>query len=119
MPKELGVRTQIALLLFTTLNIAAFTAVVYVVMLSPSLTDDAGYWMIVSMVGSVLISAPLAWLLAPCINEKWHRKLLAKPSPLARVRPRSIRKSIIWLTKSRCDDSTTAEYWIRPGSPAE
>ena len=53
MPKELGVRTQIALLLFTTLNIAAFTAVVYVVMLSPSLTDDAGYWMIVSMVGSV------------------------------------------------------------------
>jgi len=101
MPKELGVRTQISLLLFTTFNIAAFTAVVYVVMLSPSLTVDAGYWMIVSMVGSVLISAPMAWLLAPCINEKWHKKLLANPSPLARERTRSIRTNIGWLTKKQ------------------
>jgi hypothetical protein len=88
MPKEVGVRAQIALLSFTTLNIAAFTAIVYVVMLSPELLNDAGYWIVVGMLASVAISAPLSWALAPYVNAKWHKKLLAKPSPLARVSTR-------------------------------
>lgn len=88
MPKEIGVRAQIALLFFTTLNIAAFTAIVYVVMLSPELLNDAGYWIIVGMLASVAVTAPLAWALAPYVSEKWQKKLLAKRSPLDRVTAR-------------------------------
>ena len=88
MPKGIGVRTQIALLLFTTLNIAAFTAIVYVVMLTPELLNDAGTWIVVGMLASVLIAAPLSWALAPYVSAKWHKKLLAKPSPSARVSSR-------------------------------
>ena len=85
MPKEIGARAQIALLAFTTLNIAAFTAIVYVVMLTPEFLNDAGYWMVVGMLASVAITAPLCWTLAPYVSAKWHKKLLAKPSPHGRV----------------------------------
>ena len=90
MPKEIGVRTQIALLSFTTLNIAAFTAIVYIVMLSPELLNDAGYWIIVGMLASVAITAPLSWALAPYVSDRWRKKLLAKASPLGRVPARPL-----------------------------
>ena len=85
MSREIGARAQLALLFFTTLNIAAFTAIVYVAMLSPELLNDAGYWIVGGMLASVLITAPLSWALAPYITEKWRKRLLARPSPLARV----------------------------------
>jgi len=72
MPKEIGVRAQLALLLFTTLNIATFTAVVYVVMLSPELLNDAGFWMVVGMLASVAVTAPVSWALAPYVSAKWQ-----------------------------------------------
>lgn len=83
MPREIGLRAQIALLLFTTLNVAVFTAAVYIVMLSPTLNEHAGFWLILSMVGSALITAPLSWLLAPRVNGKLRKKIVAERSPLS------------------------------------
>lgn len=90
MPKEIGVRAQIALLFFTTLNVAVFTVVVYIVMLSPTLGDHAGYWMIFAMFGSMLITAPLCWLIAPRVNGKLRKKIVAERSPLANAPSRPI-----------------------------
>jgi hypothetical protein len=90
MPQEIGVRAQVALVFFTTLNVAVFTVAVYIVMLSPTLNVHAGYWLIVSMVGSALVTGPLCWALAPRVNGKLRRRIVAEPSPLAHKPTRSI-----------------------------
>lgn len=89
MPSEIGIRAQIATLFFTTLNVAVFTIVIYVVMLSPALNEHAGYWILVSMAGSALITAPLCWLLAPRVGGKLRRKLVAKRSRFAEAPSRT------------------------------
>lgn len=83
MPTEFGMRAQVALVFFTTLQVAVFTVAVYVVMLSPTLNVHAGYWLTVSMIASGLLSAPLCWALAPKVNGKLRKKIVAKTSPLA------------------------------------
>lgn len=82
MHSEIGIRAQVAALLFTTANIGVFTVAVYVVMLVPALHADAGYWLVLTMIVSALLSAPLCWLIAPHVRGKWRKKLVAKPSPL-------------------------------------
>lgn len=89
MPSGNGVRAQVALVFFTTLNVAVFTVAVYIVMLSPTLNDHAGYWLIVSMLGSAAITWPLCWALAPRVNGKLKKKIVAEPSPLAHEPSRS------------------------------
>ncbi len=90
MPQDIGVRAQVALVFFTTLNVAVFTVAVYIVMLSPTLNAHAGYWLIVSMIGSALLTAPLCWALAPRVNGKWKKRIVAERSPLAHEPTRSI-----------------------------
>ncbi|WP_162826809.1 hypothetical protein [Pseudolabrys taiwanensis] len=83
MQSGIGIRAQVAMLFFTTLNVAVFTVVVYVVMLSPTLNVHAGYWMLFSMIGSALITAPLCWLVAPRVSGKLRKRLVAERSPLS------------------------------------
>lgn len=90
MPGEIGVRAQIALLLYTTLNIAVFTVALYVVMPSPTLNEHAGLWLTVTMIASLLVTAPLCWMVAPHINGKWRKKIVAQRSPLATTPTRPI-----------------------------
>lgn len=83
MPREMGLRAQIALLLFTTLNVAVFTVAVYIVMLSPTLNEHAGFWLTLTMAASVLITAPLAWCAASCCPVGLRKKIVAERSPLS------------------------------------
>ena len=91
MPREIGTRAQIALLLYSTINVALFTVGVYVVMLSPALTENAGYWIALIVGASLLVTAPFAWCLASCMcGDRWTKKIVAKPSPLANTPSREI-----------------------------
>jgi hypothetical protein len=91
MTREIGTRTQIALLIYSTLNVALFTAGVYVVMLNPSLTDEAGFWIAVTMAVGLLITAPFAWCAASCLcGNRWRDKFVAVRSPHAGTPTREI-----------------------------
>ena len=90
MPREFGTRTQIALLIYSTLNIAVFTAGIYVVMLSPALHADAGLWIAGIVAASLIVTAPLAWCAAACWPAAWRRKVVAERSPLANAPTRPV-----------------------------
>lgn len=83
-------RAQIALLFYTTLNVAVFTVAVYIVMLWPTLNEHAGFWIAVIMAASLILTAPLAWALAPRVRPGWRKKITAVPSPLAKAPTRPI-----------------------------
>ncbi|MBI1204393.1 MAG: hypothetical protein GC182_17980 [Rhodopseudomonas sp.] len=78
-----GIRTQIALLFYTTFNVVVFTAAVYATSLFPPLTSNADFWIAAIMATSLVFSAPVAWCLGACLPHEWHDKLLAKRSPLS------------------------------------
>lgn len=89
MARNIGTRTQISLLLYTTINLASFTAGVYLVMLWPELTDNAGFWIAAVVAVSLVLTAPVCWCLAKCLPDKWRDKVVAKPSPLSDAPSRS------------------------------
>jgi len=89
MAPTIGRRTQISLLLYTTINLASFTAGVYLVMLWPRLTENAGFWIAAVVAVSLVLAAPLSWCLAKCLPDKWQKKIVAERSPLADAPPRS------------------------------
>jgi hypothetical protein len=83
MAQKIATRTQISLLLYTTINLASFTAGVYLVMLWPTLNNHAGFWITVVVAASLIVAAPIAWALAARVPAKWQKKMVAEPSPLA------------------------------------
>jgi hypothetical protein len=78
-----GIRKQIALLFYTTFNLIAFTAAIYVTSLFPPLKAHADFWVVTIMAVSLVLSAPVAWCLGACLPREWHDKLLAKQSPMS------------------------------------
>lgn len=90
MPRDIGTRAQIALLLYSTLIVILFTVGIYIVMLSPALTDHAGFWITVIVGASLVAAAPIAWCLASRCPTTWRKKIVAEPSPLASEPTRSI-----------------------------
>lgn len=85
MTREIGLRTQIALLIYTSLNVLLFTVAVYAVMMSVTLNAHAGFWLTAFVAVSLVVTAPLAWALAPRIRPDWQKKVAAVPSPLAHL----------------------------------
>jgi hypothetical protein len=83
MARKIEPRTQVSLLLYSTINLASFTAGVYLVMLWPTLNANAGFWLTLVVVASLIVAAPLAWCLAACLPARWRQKVVAEPSPLA------------------------------------
>lgn len=83
MARTIEPRLQVSLLLYSTINLASFTAGVYLVMLWPTLNADAGFWLTVVVVASLILAAPVAWCLAACLPAHWRRKVVAEPSPHA------------------------------------
>ena len=91
MTREIGTRTQVALLLYSALNVALFTAGVYLVMLNPALTAEAGFWIAVVVGVSLLVTAPFAWCMASCLcGNRWRSKLVAVRSPLSGAPTREV-----------------------------
>ena len=85
-----GVRLQIALLFYTSVNIVAFTAAVYAATLFPPLLSNAGFWIAVITGVSLFVTVPAAWCLGACLPSAWNDRLLARPSPLSRAPTRQI-----------------------------
>jgi uncharacterized membrane protein YedE/YeeE len=84
MAAKMSMRAQIALLVYTTVNIILFTAAVYAVTIFPMLTPNAGFWLAAIMAVCLAVTAPFAWCLGKCIlPEPWRKKVLAEQSPLA------------------------------------
>jgi hypothetical protein len=91
MARTIGVRAQIALLFYTTVNIVIFTAAVYAVAMFPTLTPHAGFWLALIMGASLIVTAPLAWCLGGCLMPAaWRKNFLAEPSPRASEPTRSV-----------------------------
>ncbi|HVZ53783.1 MAG TPA: hypothetical protein VG986_17580 [Pseudolabrys sp.] len=91
MSREIGTRAQVALLLYSTVNVALFTLGVYVVMLNPSLTEHAGFWIAVIVGAALLVTAPFAWCMASCMcGDRWRKKMVAVRSPLANAPTREV-----------------------------
>lgn len=85
-----GVRLQIALLFYTSVNIVVFTAAVYAATMFPPLLPEAGFWIAVMTGLSLFVTAPLAWCLGACLPSAWHDRLIARQSPLSRAPTRPI-----------------------------
>lgn len=79
-----GVRTQIAALVYSMTNGVMFGIGLIVVLMVPALNANAGFWIAVVIVASLILAAPFAWLIAPRLRARyWRRRMLAEPSPLA------------------------------------
>lgn len=86
MTLETGIRTQIAVLIYSMTNSVMFGAGLIVVLMVPALNADAGFWISAVVVASLILAAPFAWLVAPRLRARyWRQKLLAMPSRLASV----------------------------------
>jgi len=79
-----GVRTQIAVLVYSMTNGVMFGVGLIVVLMVPALNAYAGFWIATVVVASLILAAPFAWLIAPRLRARyWRSRLLATPSPLA------------------------------------
>ncbi len=79
----IGIRGQIALLFYSTVNVVVFTAGIYAVSMFPPLTPNAGFWMIAIMAASLVLTAPLAWGVGTFLPAEWRKTIVAERSPLA------------------------------------
>jgi hypothetical protein len=85
-----GIRLQIALLFYTSVNIVVFTAAVYAATLLPPLLPHAGLCIAAITGASLLVTAPVAWCVGAFLPPAWHDRLVARPSPLARAPSRQV-----------------------------
>ena len=84
MKLEAGIRTQIAVLIYSMTNAVMFGAGLSFVLMVPALNADAGFWISAVVVASLILAAPFAWVVAPRLRARyWRQKLLAMPSRLA------------------------------------
>jgi hypothetical protein len=91
MTRETWTRTRIAALVYSMSNGVLFGAGLIVVLMVPALNANAGFWIAVVIAASLILAAPLAWLLAPRLRARyWRHSLLAAPSPLAGAATRDV-----------------------------
>jgi len=91
MTRETWTRTRIAALVYTMTNGVLFGAGLIVVLMVPALNAYAGFWIAVVIAASVILAAPVAWLLAPHLRARYARhSLLAAPSPLTAAATRDV-----------------------------
>ncbi len=79
MTLETGVRTQIAVLIYSMTNAVMFGAGLIFVLMVPALSANAGFWISAVVISSLILAAPFAWLVAPRLRARyWRQRLLAK-----------------------------------------
>ena len=84
MTLETGVRTQIAVLIYSMTNAVMFGTGLIFVLMVPALSANAGFWISAVVAASLILAAPFAWLVTPRLRARyWRQRLLAKPSLLA------------------------------------
>ena len=66
-------RAAIAALIYTMTNAVLFGAALITVMTVPSLNADAAVWIPVIVVASLIVAAPVAWIIAPRLQARYWR----------------------------------------------
>ena len=67
-------RLRIAVLIYSMTNAVLFGAGLIVVLTLPVLSAHAGIWIPVVVVASLLLAAPIAWLIAPRLQARYSRR---------------------------------------------
>lgn len=75
MRAETKMQAQLAALVFMMTNAVLFGAGIIAVLTIPGLHDQAGPWIAGVVVVSVVLSAPISWLIAPRLRLRyWKRR---------------------------------------------
>ena len=83
MTQNTSTRAQIAALVFSMTNSVLFGAGLIVVLMVPALNENAGLWICVVVVSSLLVAAPFAWLIAPRLRARFWRRHASDPLHIA------------------------------------
>lgn len=84
MTPDTEVRGQISVLIFSMTSAVLFGVGLIIVLMVPALNANTGLWIALVVAASLLVAAPVAWLIAPRLRARyWRKRLLASPSPLA------------------------------------
>jgi hypothetical protein len=82
MTEETSTRVQIAALIYAMTNSVLFGAGLVLVLALPVLNADAGFWISVVVAASLVLSAPIAWWMAPRLRARyWRRRSVANDLP--------------------------------------
>jgi len=67
-------RWRIAVLIYSMTNAVIFGAGIITVLNVPALRVNADFWIPVVVVASLILAAPLAWLIAPRLQARYDRR---------------------------------------------
>jgi hypothetical protein len=67
-------RFRIAVLIYSMTNAVVFGAGIIAVLNVPELSANATFWIPVVVVASLILAAPLAWLIAPRLQARYDRR---------------------------------------------
>jgi hypothetical protein len=82
MTAETSTRVQIAALIYSMTNAVLFGAGLVLVLSLPVLNAAAGFWISVVVAASLVLSAPIAWWMAPRLRARyWRRPSVANDLP--------------------------------------
>jgi uncharacterized protein (DUF983 family) len=64
-------RLSVAILIFTIVNAVVFGTGLVTVLLTPTLSQHAFFWIPAVVVSSIVFSPPLAWVIAPMMMQRF------------------------------------------------
>ena len=67
-------RLRIAALIYSMTNAVIFGAGIIAVLNLPALSTNAYFWIPVVVVASLILAAPIAWLIAPRLQARYDRR---------------------------------------------
>lgn len=74
MERNTAIRLRIATLIYTMTNAVLFGIGLVTVLTVPALNDYAAYGIPIVVVASLVLAAPVAWLIAPRLRARWGRR---------------------------------------------
>ena len=74
MQRETKTRVGIAALIYTMTNAVLFGAGLITVLLLPGFSSQLIIWIPVVVVASIILAAPVAWLIAPRLRARYWRE---------------------------------------------
>ena len=84
MTPDTEVRSQISVLIFSMTSAVLFGVGLIIVLMVPALNANTGLWIALVVAASLVVAAPVAWLIAPRLRARyWRKRPLASPAPLA------------------------------------
>jgi uncharacterized membrane protein YiaA len=74
MSEETMMRFRIAALIYPMAGAIIFGVGIVLALTVPALNADAGFWIAVVVATSIILAAPIAWLIAPRLRARYWRQ---------------------------------------------